>query len=165
MQVTYESKDELIEQLMAVAERAVLAILKKHPAWRHECDDALGEAYLGVAWVIESLNAGHEYDNLKGYCYRVAWNNVWSYLHSICEWTRPYVSPPDRLPEADYIRRHTEVLEEVLASCSDAQDREIVRRRVDGQTMAEIGIALGVDKSTVSRRLKGIEATFDERNQ
>jgi DNA-directed RNA polymerase specialized sigma subunit len=135
-------------------------VLRCRSQYRHEKDDLLGEGGLALARALQRPDI----DDLAGYVFRSSRRAMVRYLYRL---PRPPIGyrPPSRLTERELVLRHCETLAEINSVCSDEIDQEIVTRREAGETLAEIGTALGLDKSTVSRRLSAIldrfHATFD----
>lgn len=120
-----------------------------------ELDDLLGVGSLAMARVLPRILAG-EIDDPPAFVYRVSRRAGLRYLLR-CPLTDPDLHPTTiRLPEIELISRTEETWQAILAACLDDLDREIIHRKSNGHTNAAIAKQLGVNKSTITRRLQRI---------
>lgn len=140
-----------VETLLPVVRRAAANVLRSRSHYRRERDDLLGEGGLVLAKALQRPAV----DDLPKYVFRSARRAMVKYLESL-PIIPPGYRPRERLGERELLCRHHETLEDIRSACRDAVDHEIVTRRDNGDTLAEIAVDLGMDKSTVSRKLSAI---------
>jgi RNA polymerase sigma factor (sigma-70 family) len=155
---TDEEQEWLAEQFAWVQKR-IERLCMRRPQLAYLADDLLSDAGMALWRALQSAPV-----DLEHYAKRSVRNAVMKRLKQAGVLRKlPAVLAPKELTnrhddsDSKVSPDHSgELLSRIEDCCSDPVDLEIIRLRQQGHTGAEVAKALGIDKSTVCRRLKEI---------
>lgn len=181
------ARNEMIEGNTALAIFRVEAYLRTSPQMAYYRDDMISEALVGVCRAVDDMQkrGAVKHPRPTGYITRV----VDHHIAKVVDERDTIVVPPRTQEKA---RRNNspiespkvvsekalsgkaapipystsallEVQEELLASCHDYLDRQIIAMRADGYTHEEIAEKCGLSRTPITRRIKAIGKRLVER--
>jgi RNA polymerase sigma factor (sigma-70 family) len=167
-----------IQEHQKLVSIGVSAYLKKHPHLGYFKDDLRSAAQLGLAKAAARLKKRDKPDSIEGYIVKAIRGELRYAVDRDAPIYIPTSTKAEKKKEGEEIippkvgplkyepavnpDRSNELLEELEAVC-DKRDKKIIRLRIEGYTLEEIGERLSLTEQRVGQLIQELEARFDER--
>jgi RNA polymerase sigma factor (sigma-70 family) len=164
------------ERLIGAALPLARMVAGRQEFCRGDTDDLIGQAYLVLTETVQRLDVSRPGDNIRSLLITAIRNRLSDYVAEDCligpsssqrkRLKGAYRSPDTSslIEESDQPARRepSNTLGDILELCETDREREIIAKRAEEKTAAEIAEEIGVTQPTVSRAIRRIEARYNE---
>jgi RNA polymerase sigma factor (sigma-70 family) len=164
------------ERLIVAAMPVVRMVANREEFSRSDTDDLVGQGYLIATEFVQNLNTAEPYDNLRSTLITALRRKLKDYSGEDCligpsSAQRKRLKGAYRSPDTSSVieesdqparREPSNTLGDILELCETPRQREIIARRAEEKTAAEIADELGVTHPTVLRDIRKVEVRYNE---
>ncbi|MEX0938325.1 MAG: hypothetical protein WDZ59_10745 [Pirellulales bacterium] len=166
------ARDRMIESNVGLVRDTVRRFLTSRPQFKYLRDDLISEGILGLAEAVRDIAAGAPVQHVAAYLRKAVFNQLDSHVTA-----HGNTIKTPRMRDAENVRRieeddcdprnhHREVdlADEIMGSCQDDVEREIVRLRIQGYKDVEVAERLRLSTSWINDVRRKMYERFLTRN-